>query len=469
MKKIIYIAFLLFVNIVNAQTWSYVGTPRFSNGNTVGGIDVQFLNNGTPVAGYAQSNYNAPYIGGAAVKYYNGTDWVNLGTNPLVTQNPSEVKIAVHGNTVFAGVHMGTYIKIFKYANDWIEIGEILNVYGGSYREFAFKVDGNGTPYVVFTYTTPNLTKPACKKYNGTEWVNVGANDGMIASHNTDAADIAFDENNVPYVAISREDNSRKVDLYKYNSSDDSWTKLNTNVLSLQDVYRVHLEAVSASEIYIGSTGKYTMSSDHRPSIVKYDGTNFNWIDSTNMTNRTIDVETSYDIHYHNGKFYHAYMTGTPGSTPLNLILESYNENNNTWTEVVSDLTATNQQFMGGDINIGFSNNTPVLAINEQFDYNYKATVIGSGTVTGSQNVSVADVEDEEMITVFPNPCQNELIVSSNTAAKITVTDLSGKIIYKEAMSVTTKIETSEWNNGIYLLSVETKNGRIVTSKVIKY
>jgi hypothetical protein len=469
MRKIIYTTLLLLcANAVQSQTWSYVGSPMFSNGNTTGGVDLQFLNNGTPIAGYAQSNYDAPYIGGAAVKYYNGTNWVNLGTNPIVPQNPSEVKIAVDANNnIYTAAHMGTYIKIFKLNNDWEEIGEITGVYGGSYREFSFKIDGNGTPYVVFTYTSPNLTYPACKKYDGTNWVNVGSNNGIIASQTTDAADISFDENNVPYVAISRENNARRVDLYQYNSSNDSWSKLNTRELSLQDVYRVNLEVVSSNEMYIGSSGKYSFNSDHRPSIVKYNGTNFVWIDSTNMTNRNIDVEVSYDIHYHNGKLYHAYMTGTPGSTPLDLIMESYNESNNTWTEEVSGLNGTNEHFMGGDINIGFSNSIPLIGIYEQ-NVQYKASVLSSGAVTGSPNVGLSEIQPGEVITMFPNPFRNEFTLHIESEYSIKITNIAGQSVYEDSGNGWKTINTSHWQNGMYLIQVVLKNGSKWSKKITK-
>lgn len=470
MKKLIHcVMIFLSLQTAQSQTWSYVGSPLFSNGNTVGGVDLQFLSNGTPIAAYAQSSYNAPYIGGAAVKYYNGTDWVNLGTNPIVTQNPTEVKIAVDANnTIYTAIHLGPFIKIFKLNGDWQEIGEITDVYNGSYREFSFKVDGNGVPYIVFTYTSPNLTYPACKKYDGSNWVNIGSNNGIITSQSTDATAISFDENNVPYVAISRENNARKVDLYKYENTTDSWIQLNSNVLSLQDVYRVNLEIVSSNEMYIGSSGKYSFSSDHRPSIVKYDGTSFSWIDSTNMTNRAIDIPVEYDIHYHNGKLYHAFMSGTPGSTPLDIILESYNANTNTWTEEVSGLGGTNQQFSGGDLTIGFSNNSPLIGISE-YNTNYKSSVLGYGTVTGSANVGMEEQQlTADRLTVFPNPFNDELTMQVASNYTLQITNLSGQIVSEAQGSHMQTINTSDWEKGIYIIQVEATNGQKWHKKITK-
>ena len=93
-----------------------------------------------------------------------------------------------------------------------------------------------------------------------------------------------------------------------------------------------------------------------------------------------------------------------------------------------------------------------------QYNYYYSPLAINSiSWVTGDRQVSV-----------FPNPATNYITVRGTAESVITVSDLSGGIIYNRVMpGETDTIDVSSWASGTYIIAVETGNNRTV-SKIIK-
>jgi len=81
---------------------------------------------------------------------------------------------------------------------------------------------------------------------------------------------------------------------------------------------------------------------------------------------------------------------------------------------------------------------------------------------------SIFQINREQPVIVFPNPATNYITVKGTTESIITISDLSGGIIYKQVMSgESSTINVSSYASGVYLISVETGNNRTV-SKIIK-
>ena len=92
--------------------------------------------------------------------------------------------------------------------------------------------------------------------------------------------------------------------------------------------------------------------------------------------------------------------------------------------------------------------------------YNYYYSPL---TVNG-----IFQVNKEQSATVFPNPAMNYITIKGTTESIITVSTLSGVIIYKQVMTDESKtIDVSLWSSGTYLISVEKGTNRTV-SKIIK-
>ena len=93
-----------------------------------------------------------------------------------------------------------------------------------------------------------------------------------------------------------------------------------------------------------------------------------------------------------------------------------------------------------------------------QYNYYYSPLTVNS----------IFQANREQSITVFPNPATNYITVKGTMESIITVSDLSGGIIYKQVMADESKIiDVSSWASGVYLIFVETGNNRTV-SKIIK-
>ena len=92
-------------------------------------------------------------------------------------------------------------------------------------------------------------------------------------------------------------------------------------------------------------------------------------------------------------------------------------------------------------------------------------------------NFSAAGIEDNDAsfgLNVYPNPAENEANISvsvENANVDVTLTDLSGKVVYNNNLGTVngTKnvtINTSNFANGIYMVGVNS-NGNISTKKLV--
>ena len=83
-------------------------------------------------------------------------------------------------------------------------------------------------------------------------------------------------------------------------------------------------------------------------------------------------------------------------------------------------------------------------------------------SAVGIQDVTASD------ISVFPNPANNFIVVKAKQISEITITDLSGKEVYKSfENNPRVKIDISSLCSGVYIISVKGKNS-VYTQKLIK-
>jgi len=99
-----------------------------------------------------------------------------------------------------------------------------------------------------------------------------------------------------------------------------------------------------------------------------------------------------------------------------------------------------------------------------------------SGTIFQIQQAITSSVEENleaELITVYPNPSQETLIVKlkepNNLPSKLTIINTKGQIVYHHPSSIeqTTSIDISDLSAGIYYIFLETKFGTI-NHKIVK-
>lgn len=82
--------------------------------------------------------------------------------------------------------------------------------------------------------------------------------------------------------------------------------------------------------------------------------------------------------------------------------------------------------------------------------------------------VSVNEIESLNNINIYPNPASSSINVSAQNLTNIKVYNAVGQLIYAEdATSDNVRIDTQNWTNGFYYVTVETADGNNVSQKVI--
>lgn len=95
----------------------------------------------------------------------------------------------------------------------------------------------------------------------------------------------------------------------------------------------------------------------------------------------------------------------------------------------------------------------------------------GSSIATGNTcaTLSSSDFENDNVITIYPNPSNGIFNLESQENMSIEVYDIIGKLILSQKLSVgTNSFDISNFNSGVYLLKVTNDNGNIQTHKLIK-
>jgi hypothetical protein len=87
----------------------------------------------------------------------------------------------------------------------------------------------------------------------------------------------------------------------------------------------------------------------------------------------------------------------------------------------------------------------------------------GNNTVLGVENYTQLDFE------YYPNPTQNYITVSANSAIKsVQLCDMQGRVLVTQTADATqATLDVSSYSNGIYFLKVNSVNGE-KTKKIVK-
>ena len=84
---------------------------------------------------------------------------------------------------------------------------------------------------------------------------------------------------------------------------------------------------------------------------------------------------------------------------------------------------------------------------------------------------AVADVDQSESISIYPNPANDVLQITSSTEMKsIRIYNIVGKLVAQHNLNGQLKmsINISDLTSGIYLVNIETVSGVSNISKIVK-
>jgi hypothetical protein len=193
----------------NGTAWVPVGTPGFTQ-NFSHHSDFTFGNGDTLYYSYADGSSSA--MSRAAVMMYNGTAWSSIGSM-LTTGECQYSSLAFSSDgTLYLGMidngipNGGMIVKKYT-GGTWSDVGGTMPVSdpaGAAYADLA--LDRNDNLYIAYQDKGQSPGKVRVKKFDGTNWVNVGnpllATTGPGAGSAMDIY-LAFDLQNRPHVSYS--------------------------------------------------------------------------------------------------------------------------------------------------------------------------------------------------------------------------------------------------------------------------
>jgi hypothetical protein len=208
---------------LDGSIWKYIGESGFSDGQATGSnISLGVDSSGTPYVAYVDASFNSGY-GGVAVKKFNGTAWVNVGQNNMVSAGVAAYpSLAISSSDVpylaYKNDQMGQiYAKAVKFNNNsgsWDDIGTdgkvtaanadwISLALNSSDQPFIACLDGNGQAGVLV------------RTYDGNSWQDVGS---KITSSNDSYINIALNSSGNPRVGYLNNTNAYPTAAYNDNS-----------------------------------------------------------------------------------------------------------------------------------------------------------------------------------------------------------------------------------------------------------
>ena len=104
----------------------------------------------------------------------------------------------------------------------------------------------------------------------------------------------------------------------------------------------------------------------------------------------------------------------------------------------------------------------------------YIDTQVCVSTNKGRANIPVHIKEDLLTVTelsaeakLYPNPTTGQFTVEGANVAKVEVYNLVGQKVYEQQNNKVVNIDATDWNKGIYLVSIIDENGTVVTRKLV--
>ena len=250
-------------------SWTNVGNPGFSTGLATY-TSLALNSSNVPYVGYVDSYYSG---GKPVVKKFDGTSWVNVGAPGFTAEPVYQSSLAIGSNNIpyvaydimAAGANNGKItVKKFDGTN-WVNVGNPAFGIGGA--EVSIALNSSNIPYVAYR-DFANGQKATVKKLNGSSWVNVGI-PGFSAGVSAYIS-LAIGSNNIPYVAYRDGGNNNKATVKKFDGT--SWVNVGTPGFSVFGAEYISIVLNSNNVPYIS----YAAYADgYKATVKKFDGTNW--------------------------------------------------------------------------------------------------------------------------------------------------------------------------------------------------
>lgn len=130
------------------------------------------------------------------------------------------------------------------------------------------------------------------------------------------------------------------------------------------------------------------------------------------------------------------------------------NDNGLTWTQTMGGTQVTTLKFKSTSLGFGggFTTSATVGGI-----YKYTGTLLSTDTFSANSKLAI-----------WPNPAQNFIQFSGADVSKVQVTDLLGKQVLSQNVTIEKTLDVSTLTNGMYLVQAWDDNGAVSTLKFLK-
>jgi hypothetical protein len=97
------------------------------------------------------------------------------------------------------------------------------------------------------------------------------------------------------------------------------------------------------------------------------------------------------------------------------------------------------------------------------------STMLDSMTIEFSYTTGVKELKQTPSFSMFPNPSDEHVSILMNNTDKglVKIVDLLGNVIYSETIVTSSKINTSEFKNGVYFVTIESEGLKLASRKLV--
>lgn len=254
----------------NGTNWVYVGNRGFSSG-LIGSPSIAISSSGEPFVSYSEVNHGLFWMS-AAVKKFDGTNWVNAGNQNFGAQVwPKSLDFSSTGELYIAlqDTITGTP-KVMKFdGNSWTIVG--TGPFGTPSQYTTLAVSSSGQPYVAYQDMSTSNWQPTVMKFDGTTWTFVGS-EGFSAEY-VDYTSLAISPSGEPYLAFSDYNNYSLIVVLKFNGND--WEYVGNAGISLDAAYYPNLVFNPAGEPYVAFNDE---GYSYKATLMRFNGSSWETI-----------------------------------------------------------------------------------------------------------------------------------------------------------------------------------------------
>ncbi len=249
-----------------------------------------------------------------------------------------------------------------------------------------------------------------------------------------------------------------------------SWTAVNSGLTNLY----ITAIAIEGTNIYAGTNGGGVFLSTNNGSSWNAVNTGLPagiWVHAISISGTSIFAGTDNGIYLstNNGSNWTAINTGLTNTNIFSLLIIGSNIFAGSGGGGV--FQSTNNGTSWTDINTGFPSFGIAFSLAAN-STNIYVTMYSDGVYTRplSQITGINDASTENVVSIFPNPSNNELTIQNNTSQQfqfILYNSIGEKIVDKNLVDKTSTINISAYSKGIYFYRLSNSMQLLMSEKLI--